>query len=121
MCGLRLPKNVHCKKAGVDAAHILPWADYELDHVRNGLCLCKLHHWAFDEGLLTVRPDGQDYRIHVTDLCLQALADEADSRDAMESVCGAIPADRLPERVEDRPNPEWLLRRDEDLGIEIAN
>ena len=36
----------------MDAAHILPWAGYDLDVVSNGLCFCKHHHWAFDEGLI---------------------------------------------------------------------
>ena len=56
LCGLHLPRTSVNASAGVDAAHILPWADYDLDHVCNGICLCKHHHWAFDEGLLVFRP-----------------------------------------------------------------
>lgn len=38
----------------VDAAHIVPWAETRHEDVRNGLALCKLCHWAFDEFLVTV-------------------------------------------------------------------
>lgn len=42
----------------LDAAHIVP-DSHELGvaSVRNGLSLCKLHHAAFDSGILGVRPD----------------------------------------------------------------
>ena len=36
----------------VDAAHIIPWSISHNDDPRNGLALCKLCHWSFDEGLL---------------------------------------------------------------------
>ena len=38
----------------VDAAHIIPWSVSHNDDPRNGLALCKLCHWSFDEGLLGV-------------------------------------------------------------------
>jgi hypothetical protein len=58
--------------AVVDAAHIYPKSEGGADDLRNGLCLCKQHHWAFDEGWFTVAddhtvrvhpnlPDGSDY------------------------------------------------------------
>ncbi|WP_238705819.1 HNH endonuclease [Serinicoccus chungangensis] len=42
----------------LDAAHIVP-DSHELGEasVRNGLSLCKLHHAAFDSGIMGVRPD----------------------------------------------------------------
>lgn len=42
----------------LDAAHIIP--DHEKDGlpvVQNGLSLCKLHHAAFDQSILGIRPD----------------------------------------------------------------
>jgi len=36
----------------VEAAHIYPKEKNGSDDLRNGLALCKLHHWAFDIGLL---------------------------------------------------------------------
>lgn len=38
----------------VDAAHIKPWSISHNDDPRNGLALCRLCHWTFDAGLLSV-------------------------------------------------------------------
>ena len=37
-----------------DAAHIIPFSVSYNDDIRNGMSLCKLHHWAFDTGLISV-------------------------------------------------------------------
>lgn len=41
----------------LDAAHIRPHAEGGESIVPNGLSLCKIHHAAFDAGILGVRPD----------------------------------------------------------------
>lgn len=53
----------------VDAAHIVADTDEELGQpdVRNGLCLSRLHHAAYDGGLIGIDPD---YRIHVAERLL---------------------------------------------------
>jgi putative restriction endonuclease len=38
----------------VDAAHIQPWSESRNDDVRNGMALCKICHWAFDEFIMCV-------------------------------------------------------------------
>jgi putative restriction endonuclease len=38
----------------VDAAHIIPWSRSRNDDLRNGMALCKICHWAFDEGMMSV-------------------------------------------------------------------
>lgn len=38
----------------VDAAHIIPFSESRNDHPTNGIALCKLCHWSFDEGLMSV-------------------------------------------------------------------
>lgn len=48
----------------VEVAHIWPKAKGGPDDIRNGITLCKLHHWAFDNGWLTLT---DDYRVDVTD------------------------------------------------------
>jgi putative restriction endonuclease len=49
-CGLKvLTPDGH---TAADAAHIVPWSQTHNDTVGNGLALCKLCHWCFDEGLL---------------------------------------------------------------------
>lgn len=42
----------------LDAAHIVPDHEYGgIAAVRNGLALCKIHHAAFDNFVLGIRPD----------------------------------------------------------------
>lgn len=38
----------------VDAAHVIPWSVGHNDEVGNGIALCRLCHWSFDEGMLSV-------------------------------------------------------------------
>ncbi|NBC04396.1 MAG: hypothetical protein GVY20_11920 [Bacteroidetes bacterium] len=40
----------------VDGAHIVPRSQRNNDDPRNGLALCKTHHWMYDQYLLTVTP-----------------------------------------------------------------
>lgn len=55
ICGIQLDL--------VDAAHIVPVRHPDsTDNTSNGLCLCALHHRAFDSGLVAILPD---YRIVV--------------------------------------------------------
>jgi putative restriction endonuclease len=52
VCGIRmLTADGHTV---VDAAHIKPWSVSFNDDPRNGMALCKLCHWTFDEGMITV-------------------------------------------------------------------
>ncbi|WP_338742384.1 HNH endonuclease [Haloplanus salilacus] len=41
----------------VEAAHIYPKSEGGADDVRNGITLCRLHHWAFDTGWLAFTDD----------------------------------------------------------------
>lgn len=51
ICGVRiLTADGH---TAVAAAHIIPWSVSHNDDPRNGLALCYLCHWTFDEGLVT--------------------------------------------------------------------
>ena len=53
-CGLRiLTADRH---TAVEAAHIVPFSVSFNDDPRNGLSLCRLCHWNFDVGLLSVSP-----------------------------------------------------------------
>jgi putative restriction endonuclease len=52
LCGIRIvTPDGHTV---VEAAHIIPWCDSQNDDVRNGMALCRLCHWGFDEGMLGV-------------------------------------------------------------------
>lgn len=52
VCGVRLrtPEG----RTAVAASHIVPWSHSHNDDPRNGLALCGLHHWSFDQGMITV-------------------------------------------------------------------
>ena len=60
----------------VQAAHIFPKEKNGSDDLRNGIALCRLHHWAFDGGLLAITDDrkiliraeikGQDDYLQIT-------------------------------------------------------
>lgn len=41
----------------LDAAHVVPRSCLGADDVRNGLALCKRHHWAFDKGMFGIDDD----------------------------------------------------------------
>lgn len=48
-----------------EAAHIVPFHVSHNDDVRNGISLCKLHHWSFDKGLISL---SGSYQIIVSEL-----------------------------------------------------
>ena len=48
-----------------EAAHIVPFHISRNDDVRNGISLCKLHHWTFDKGLISL---SGSYQIIVSEL-----------------------------------------------------
>jgi len=41
----------------VEAAHIIPHGEKGKDDIMNGIALCRLHHWAFDNGWFAVEND----------------------------------------------------------------
>lgn len=61
LCGIKIitPDN----HTIIDAAHIIPWSHSHDDHPTNGMALCKLCHWSFDEGLMAV---GSEYQVMVS-------------------------------------------------------
>ena len=92
----------------LDAAHIVPDGEPEgLAVTANGLSLCKLHHAAYDQWLLGVRPG--DLRIEVA----RELLDEIDGpmlRHGLQGLAGQQ-LRVLPRRAIDRPSDERLAWR----------
>ena len=61
ICGIRiLTPEGHTV---IEAAHIIPWSQTHNDSPQNGMSLCKLCHWSFDEGLMGV---DLDYKVMVS-------------------------------------------------------
>lgn len=52
VCGTALKSPLGAVE--VDAAHIVPRSRFGADDARNGIALCKRHHWAFDIGLFGI-------------------------------------------------------------------
>ncbi len=61
LCGVRmLTPEGHTI---VEAAHIVPWSESHDDRPVNGLALCRICHWSFDEGLMGV---GEKYEVLIS-------------------------------------------------------
>jgi putative restriction endonuclease len=79
-------------------AHIYPKGRDGSDDVRNGICLCRMHHWAMDTGWISI---ADDYTILVRD----ELPNHDDYRFIAEYEGGKI---RLPSVAEAAPNEMYL-------------
>jgi putative restriction endonuclease len=90
----------------LEAAHIIPDRDVRgLPEVPNGLSLCRIHHGAFDVGILGVAPD---HRIHLR----QDVLEEHDGpmlRHGLQDLHHTKIV--LPRRPSDRPNADYLQER----------
>lgn len=95
MCGSKL----HCPNGKLEgqAAHIYPKEKHGADDVRNGLFLCRLHHWAFDVGWLSISDELK--------IISRPLPDTHDFA-AVRSVVGKSLAEPL--HVASRPHPLFV-------------
>ncbi len=108
--GQRLPRTEATTRPGVDAAHILPWSRFDLDATKNGLCLSKQCHWAFDEGLFRFSFDDTENAYVVTIPNPVRIAAAAANFDLgfFDSAVGVIPQNRLPANPAHWPSKEYL-------------
>jgi putative restriction endonuclease len=107
MCRLR-------QRELLDAAHIKPDTAGGEPVVPNGLALCKIHHTAFDVGVLGVRP--ADLRIHVRRDILEEI-DGPMLRHGLQGLNGE--RIKVPRSVANHPDPEllrWKWERFERVG-----
>lgn len=83
----------------VEAAHIVPWSESRNDDIRNGIALCRLCHWGFDEGMISL---ADDYTV----LTSPALSLDQNVPGLLSTLAGRhfIP----PSRREYWPAPEYL-------------
>lgn len=64
ICGTRYAFR---DSSAMEAAHVVPRGGRGSNLLQNGLCLCPVHHWAFDKGLLAI---DEDLSIRVADVIL---------------------------------------------------
>ena len=55
-------------KSVTEAAHIIPFNISGNNDVRNGISLCRLHHWSFDRGLISV---DRNYKVIISEFMLE--------------------------------------------------
>lgn len=106
-CGLRAPQFLRGQSPGVDAAHILPYGDFELDIATNGIMLCKQHHWAFDSHVLLLSFDDGNYYVTLNDTADKAFSNDAETLAILRRATGLIDESRLPRKAL-RPNPLFI-------------
>jgi hypothetical protein len=108
--GNRLPRLEITDSPGVDSAHILPWSTHDLNSVRNGLCLNKQCHWAFDQGILRLAFDqpSNTYVVSLPNSIKKAAMDAAFDLEYFEAMIGPIPHTRLPANQTLWPSPSYL-------------
>ncbi|GMA33431.1 HNH endonuclease [Litorihabitans aurantiacus] len=99
VCSLRHP-------ALLDAAHILADSDpRSLPTVTNGLSMCKIHHAAFDQGMLGVTPD---YRVRISTAVLEEV-DGPMLKHGIQAMEGITL--RLPRQAASHPDRDLLAER----------
>ena len=108
--GMRLPKTPMTGSSGVDAAHILPWAEYDLNSVSNGLCLSKLCHWAFDAGILQLTFDdpSSKYQLQLSPAALSAESAGLLKLNGLKDIQGVVSTSLLPKDSANWPKPSFL-------------
>ncbi|OEH85584.1 hypothetical protein BHU72_01940 [Desulfuribacillus stibiiarsenatis] len=62
ICGFQASFNK--TNFGIDGAHIKWFSQDGPDTLDNGLALCKIHHWAFDKGVISI--NSSDYKLQVS-------------------------------------------------------
>ncbi len=102
ICGISVPQFL-------TAGHIIPWANRSdlRANPHNGLCLCSLHHDAFDNGFLTV---DQKYHVRISKR-MNGFLPNSLLEIAFYRCTGH--AMTLPEKF--RPDPTFLLFHSEQL------
>lgn len=108
--GEHFPKFPELDSAGVDGAHILPWSTHELNSVPNGLCLCKLCHWAFDNDLLHLDFDDptNEYVLSIPGNIEKAALKAKFDLVPFQKNSGRIDKARLPKNRGLWPSPKYI-------------
>jgi putative restriction endonuclease len=91
----------------VEAAHIYPHSRGGSDDIRNGIALCKFHHWAFDSGWLSFTDNHEIIVAEATDKNGYHELKQLEGRSL-----------RLPENEDAHPHPMFLEQHREIQGFD---
>ncbi|WP_226929141.1 HNH endonuclease [Halorubrum halophilum] len=91
----------------VEAAHIYPHSKGGSDDIRNGIALCKSHHWAFDSGWIAFT---NDHEIIVAD-----APDKSGFHELKQLERQSL---RLPDNEDAHPHPMFLEQHREIQGFD---
>lgn len=95
----------------LDAAHIVPDANEQLGQpdVRNGILMSRIHHSAYDTGLLGIDPD---YQIHIAESLLEM--NDGPILESLKKLNGTML--RVPQAERFRPDKDRLAERYDAFG-----
>lgn len=109
ICGMQL-ELVH-------AAHLVPHAHEQgSDELENGICLCALHHKAFDDGLVYI---DSSYRVNINSARIQYLTKVDRLRGKQQFIECLYDRIDLPEDPEYRPSAEMIELSNQIRGIPV--
>ena len=106
VCGKQRFSNAQYPE--VEAAHIFPKDKFGSDDLRNGIALCKLHHWAFDNGIFSL---SDECRVIVEERVKNDTNYDEITRFEHESI-------KIPLNPELRPHQLFLKKHREIHGFE---
>lgn len=120
--GQRLPRTEATPTPGVDAAHILPWSRFDIDATKNGLCLSKQCHWAFDAGLFRLSFDNTEnaYVVAIPNPVRAAVEKAKFDLHPFQEIAGRIPRKHLPANEALWPSKQYLEELNRFLDDETA-
>jgi len=101
-CGMKI-NSPDCLMWEVEAAHIVPHSSMGKEDILNGLALCRLHHWAFDVGWLTLQ-DNLTIQVSVQVNSLQSDFGRMGDYDFIRILSNKTSKMLLPEREEIYPH-----------------
>ncbi|MFD3801475.1 HNH endonuclease [Kocuria palustris] len=116
ICGSRFG-NIEGVPSGIDAAHILAWTNYNLDVVQNGMALCKLHHWAFDGGLIMPTKINGEYYFQKTKISLDL---DMKTWNSLHVPDGPLRFENLPEDPSLHPSEIYLNQLHSDMNFNLS-
>lgn len=116
--GLYLPNTTLSRIPGVDSAHILPWSIYNINNIVNGICINKLCHWGFDNGILRLEFNSsiKQYTLLIPEAFQKLHSENKIDLTYFLQIQGVIPKKNLPSNELLWPDQQNLKKLNESWG-----